>query len=448
MARFGIQQNGESTLPQKEAEDGKLIPDADVPEVHKDDQKVLQQQIEHGVYAEELGYDQVTFTEHHFQAQGFECSPNPLMSQMAVAAQTDEIDLMQTANIIAWHDPVRLAEQVGLLDVYSGGRVQVGIGRGYQTRESETLGQYWGGTLQDQEVNRQSFDEKWQIMKKAWTKDLMSHHGQYHDVPKKTTKWHHKQDKRWFDDDVTSYDTEEVMDWKEGDVYQDTLWSPVIGGGTTLKKLYVSPQPLQEPYPQPWMPINSPRSVKWAARNGVNGVIIVAHEESMADIVELYMATAEEAGWPDRRPEYDGEPFKYGYDEKRNRGVSVSRYGFNTEVATDEEIEALKKSIDYQWDYFGPFGFASAIAGPDEELGVEFDVDLDEMIKRNVIAYGDTDEIVDSVLTTLETVGVEDLCLNWYINSPGLSGETEKTQMKAMAERVNPRLEEEYPSPP
>ena len=62
------------------------------------------------------------------------------MVQMAVAAHTKRIRLGQAANIIVWHHPVRLAEQIALLDVISGGRVECGIGRGYQPRENETLG--------------------------------------------------------------------------------------------------------------------------------------------------------------------------------------------------------------------------------------------------------------------------------------------------------------------
>src|SRR5262249_11273434 len=90
-------------------------------------------------------------TEHHFQPEGAEMSPNPLMVQMSVAAHTKRIRLGQAANIIVWHHPVRLAEQIATLDVISGGRVECGIGRGYQPRENETLGRPYGSTIQDQD---------------------------------------------------------------------------------------------------------------------------------------------------------------------------------------------------------------------------------------------------------------------------------------------------------
>jgi alkanesulfonate monooxygenase SsuD/methylene tetrahydromethanopterin reductase-like flavin-dependent oxidoreductase (luciferase family) len=79
-------------------------------------------------------------TEHHFQPEGPEFSPNPLLVEAAVAAQTKRIRLGQHANITTWWEPVRLAEQAAMLDVLSGGRLEFGIGRGYQPREAEVFG--------------------------------------------------------------------------------------------------------------------------------------------------------------------------------------------------------------------------------------------------------------------------------------------------------------------
>src|SRR5207237_3300695 len=119
---------------------------------------------------------------------GAEMSPNPLMVQMSVAAHTKRIRLGQAANIIVWHHPVRLAEQVALLDVISGGRVECGIGRGYQPRENETLGRPYGSTIQDQERNRKAFEESIAIMKKCWTEPSFSHHGEVFPVPPTHTR--------------------------------------------------------------------------------------------------------------------------------------------------------------------------------------------------------------------------------------------------------------------
>jgi alkanesulfonate monooxygenase SsuD/methylene tetrahydromethanopterin reductase-like flavin-dependent oxidoreductase (luciferase family) len=86
-------------------------------EVHRAVQETLVNQVRQGILAEKLGFQSFWMTEHHFQPEGAEMSPNPLMVQTAVAAQTRRIRLGQATNIIIWHHPVRLAEQIATLDV-------------------------------------------------------------------------------------------------------------------------------------------------------------------------------------------------------------------------------------------------------------------------------------------------------------------------------------------
>ena len=158
MLEIGLFHNGASSLPVITNKDGVTFNRGSLPEVHRAAQETLVNQVRQGILAEKLGFQSFWLTEHHFQPEGAEMSPNPLMVQMSVAAHTKRIRLGQAANIIVWHHPVRLAEQIALLDVISGGRVECGIGRGYQPRENETLGRPYGSTIQDQERNRKAFE--------------------------------------------------------------------------------------------------------------------------------------------------------------------------------------------------------------------------------------------------------------------------------------------------
>lgn len=151
MLEIGVFHNGASTLPVTLTKDGVAVNDGSLKEVHRAAQETLVNQVRQGILAERLGFQSFWLTEHHFQPEGAEMSPNPLMTQMAIATHTKKIRLGQCANIVVWHHPVRLAEQVALLDVISGGRVECGVGRGYQPRENETLGRPYGSTIQDQE---------------------------------------------------------------------------------------------------------------------------------------------------------------------------------------------------------------------------------------------------------------------------------------------------------
>ncbi|MFC4540365.1 LLM class flavin-dependent oxidoreductase [Halosolutus amylolyticus] len=443
MVQIAAIHNGSTNLPTKRTEDGSLITDASLREVHQDCQQLVKDQIEHGVKAEQHGFDRIFFTEHHFELTAAEFSPNPMMSQMAIASQTEDIKLCQGTNIITWHDPVRFAEQAAMLDILSDGRAEIGVGRGYQPRENEVLGgQYWGGTIQDQEKNRASFEEKFEIIKKAWTEDLFSHQGEFHTIPPSYTKWHHDHEKAFLESDVTEYEVDDVMDWKNADYYSSDLWNSVVSGGSTLKSLSVFPQPMQEPYPQLWQPVSTYRSCDWAAQNGVNGMTF-AHTEGVRKNLERYYSAAEEAGWPDRRPEYDGEPFRHGWDEERERGFITGRWIFNTEVGDDETFEKWKQGVEHTWDFFGPFGFTAPITGDPEQVPT-----AEELEEKGVIIAGDTDHIVDRVLTQAEMLGYEEhFNFAIFFETSGVSNEKTNKQLEAFGEKVLPHLEEEYPSP-
>ena len=123
--QFGIFQNGASDLPVTDTPSGVLVAGGSLEDMHASFQRILVDQVRQGVLAEQLGYDFYFMTEHHFQPEGPEFSPNPLMTEMAIAAHTRRIRLGQATNILTqWH-PLRVAE-LGRLDVMSGGRVEFG----------------------------------------------------------------------------------------------------------------------------------------------------------------------------------------------------------------------------------------------------------------------------------------------------------------------------------
>src|SRR5258708_27505782 len=159
MLEIGVFHNGASSLPVVTTKDGVAVNDGSLEEVHRAAQETLVNQVRQGILAEKLGFQSFWLTEHHFQPEGAEMSPNPLLVQMAIPTRTKKIRLGQCANIVVWHHPVRLAEQIALLAVISAGRVACGIGRGYQPRENETLGRPYGSTLPHQAHNLNALRE-------------------------------------------------------------------------------------------------------------------------------------------------------------------------------------------------------------------------------------------------------------------------------------------------
>ena len=88
-----------------------------------------------GDLAEPLGFDSLFALEHHFT--GYSMSPAPLQLLSYYAGRTKRITLGTCVIVLPWHDPIRVAEQIALLDVISGGRTLMGFGRGAATVEYE-----------------------------------------------------------------------------------------------------------------------------------------------------------------------------------------------------------------------------------------------------------------------------------------------------------------------
>ena len=91
-----------------------------------------------------MGLWGVTTIEHHFHSEGYEVSPNPGVINAYWAAITENIRIGQMGYVMSVHNPIRVAEETAILDHLTGGRIFVGLARGYQSRWTNTLGQHIG----------------------------------------------------------------------------------------------------------------------------------------------------------------------------------------------------------------------------------------------------------------------------------------------------------------
>src|ERR1700730_2370950 len=117
MIEIGIFDAGYTGLPDIRNHRGVPIVDGDMSDIQESARRLTIAQTRRAVLADQLGFDVFWNSEHHFSLEGSELSPNPLQTQTAVAVLTKRIRLGQMANIITWHHPLRLAEQIGILDV-------------------------------------------------------------------------------------------------------------------------------------------------------------------------------------------------------------------------------------------------------------------------------------------------------------------------------------------
>ena len=141
------------------------------PEAYRDE---LEHQLEQMEYAEELGFDSVWLAEHHFSEYGM--MSDALLLAAHVAARTRRVRIGIAVSVLPFHNPIRLAEQIAAVDHLSNGRLDQGVGRGYQPYEFQGFGI-------DMDESRGRFDECLEIMLKAWTQDSFSHEGRFFNIP-------------------------------------------------------------------------------------------------------------------------------------------------------------------------------------------------------------------------------------------------------------------------
>jgi alkanesulfonate monooxygenase SsuD/methylene tetrahydromethanopterin reductase-like flavin-dependent oxidoreductase (luciferase family) len=99
----------------------------------KPDPAFYRAQLDEITRLDELGYDHVWLTEHHFVNDGY--NPSVLPTAAAIAARTSRIRIGTFVLLMPFHDPVRVAEDAICVDILSGGRFDLGVGQGYRAEE-------------------------------------------------------------------------------------------------------------------------------------------------------------------------------------------------------------------------------------------------------------------------------------------------------------------------
>jgi len=169
-------------------------------------EQVYANELEQLRLAEAQGYDGAWLAEHHFSRYGI--GPSIHLTAAALAARTERIRIGTAVTILPFFHPLRLAEEIAMLDIMSGGRFDWGIGRGYQGHE-------FAGFGADIEKSHLVFREQLEIVLRAWTGEPFSYRGEFFQIP----------------------------------------------------ELQCLPTPVQTPHPPIWIAALSPSTLQWAAEN-------------------------------------------------------------------------------------------------------------------------------------------------------------------------------------
>ena len=142
-------------------------------EVHGDPSQYYEDILAQVVRAEELGYHSVWFGEHHYADYSFGA---PAEMALAAASRTTRLSVGTGVATLPLHHPILMAEEYGLLDVLSKGRLEFGVGRGYLKYGYDVL-----GVSEEESIER--YRESLEIIMKAWSSEgPFTHQGKFWDV--------------------------------------------------------------------------------------------------------------------------------------------------------------------------------------------------------------------------------------------------------------------------
>jgi alkanesulfonate monooxygenase SsuD/methylene tetrahydromethanopterin reductase-like flavin-dependent oxidoreductase (luciferase family) len=142
--------------------------DMRAPEIGAPTAELYAAAVEQCAWADGIGFDTIYLGEHHGADDGY--LPSPIVLGAAVAAATSTMRIHISALLAPLHDPLRLAEDLAVLDLVSGGRLDVTLGMGYRPHEYEMFGVV--------KADRASLlEEALRVLPEAWTGEAFEHHG-------------------------------------------------------------------------------------------------------------------------------------------------------------------------------------------------------------------------------------------------------------------------------
>jgi alkanesulfonate monooxygenase SsuD/methylene tetrahydromethanopterin reductase-like flavin-dependent oxidoreductase (luciferase family) len=207
---------------------------------------------------------------------------------------TRQLKLGCAFNILPMWHPLRLAEDYAVADILTGGRVVMGIGRGYHSREVESF----GAPVLDQEANRELFEEQFELMTKAFNEEAFSHKGKHYTVP-----------------------------------------PPIPYRGYELTEVTLVPRPLRRPV-EIWQPIASGKSIEFMARHRIKGMVTLNGERITDQVFHAYR---------DARARH-GDRLALGQD-------LCLGLGFYMASSREAAIREVEPAHDERYKWFAPFGF-------------------------------------------------------------------------------------------
>ena len=343
------------------------------------------------VLAEELGFEVMWLGEHHFGPYGIGDLPNPILLGADLAARTSRIRIGQMANIAPWWHPIRLAEDLAILDNMTEGRIEVGFGRGIWPYEGPQF--HANADPRKDAENRELFRETIEVVRKIWSDEYFSHQGENYGFPADNTVFPHP-----------SYPPDPA--WQDGE---------------RVTRLRVTPRPYQKPHPPLWMTVSTDRSVATAAELGLKACYWQPPPLRIRQRMELYAET---------RSKLEGRPFSLGEDQAVMRSTYVAS---SMEEARREAEAGIMSSFIFN----DPFRGRQVFTNPGEELNDDVRLDWDFLEPRTLLV-GSPDHVAEKIQELREVCSLD--CLLVEFAHRGIPQRKILRNLENFATRVMPRF--------
>ena len=318
------------------------------------------------ILAEELGFEAIWLGEHHFGPYGIGDIPNPILLGADLAARTNRIRIGQMANIAPWWHPIRLAEDLAILDNMTRGRLEVGFGRGIWPYEGPQF--HPNADPRRDAENRELFRETVAVVREVWTDEFFAHRGENYTFPAEDTVFSHP-----------SYPPNPL--WQDGE---------------RVRRLRVTPRPYQRPHPPLWMTVSTDRSVSMAAEMGMKA----CYWQPPASRIRQRMETYAEV-----RSRTSGRAFAPGEDQAVMRSTYVAD-------SMEEARRDAETGIMAGFVFNDPFRGREVFTHPGEVLDPSVRLDWDFLEPRTLLV-GSPDTVVEKIHELREVCHLEYLLVEF-----------------------------------
>lgn len=340
-------------------------------------------------FAERAGFDGVWLGEHHLGPEGLSNGPNPILLLSHICATTDfatyGLCCLTTPN---WH-PIRLAEDIAILDHLTGGKVHVGLGRGVFHRDTAPFHPNADCRI---EASRTLTGEVIDVLKNAWSNEFFQHKGPNYTLPPPGIPHH-----PWSP-------TEE----------------PYVDADGNITHLCLLPKPVQKPYPQIWVMVATEASARLAAEQGYNCIAGGTAINIIRDWLSIYA---------DIRSKREGRSFAIGEGWALQQPFYVAA---TAEAARRDFEPFIRRQREYQALYRG----AKAGDYVKQTLGNASDWDW-ELMRKTAMLAGSAEQVGER-LQQLSDLGIE--AVNLWTDAGGLPHERGMESLELFVAEVLPKL--------